>query len=228
MSNSPVTGQFTIQRPIRYLIDAPPGPTPQVCAIALHGYGMNASEMLSLTRRLLGPQPLIASLEGPNAFLIGKPGDSSTGFHWGTPATTGFHVDVHHQAVRAISAILTQQFGAGAGNLLLLGYSQSVGLNYRFAASHPGSARAVMGLCGGIPSTWEDEITAVDCAILHVARTEDEFYPAAAVEQFEQRLRKRASDVEFHLLPGPHRFPLKFATQAQQWLSRVFGLNSAP
>jgi predicted esterase len=63
----------------------------------------------------------------------------------------------------------------------------------------------------------------MDVAILHISRDEDEFYPVPVVQEFGERLRKYASDVEFHLLPGGHKFPSKGATLIQPWLRRVFG-----
>jgi hypothetical protein len=44
-------------------------------------------------------------------------------------------------------------------------------------------------------------------AVLHIARSHDEFYPAERTEQYARRLRLRCDDVEFQLLPGGHRFP---------------------
>jgi hypothetical protein len=38
---------------------------------------------------------------------------------------------------------------------LLLGFSQTCALNYRFAFTHAGTLRGVVGICGGLPGDWE-------------------------------------------------------------------------
>jgi predicted esterase len=105
----------------------------------------------------------------------------------------------------------------------LAGFSQPVGLNYRFIATHPGQVGGVLGICGGVPRDWEeDKYQAVQAAVLHISRDADEFYPLDVVSTFAQRLRRRAADVEFHLLPGQHRFPSKAGEIVRPWMERVF------
>jgi len=105
-----------------------------------------------------------------------------------------------------------------------MGFSQPVGLNYRFAGTHPGEVAGILGICGGVPRDWEeDKYRQLDAAVLHISRDQDEFYPVAMVEKFPERLRKHAADVEFHLLDGPHRFPSKAGSVVREWMGRVFG-----
>ena len=213
-------GSFELRRPARYLLSE--GESPRFRVVALHGYGMNAAEMLDLSRQLLGPEPDLAALEAPNTFNLGKDPRSNTfGYNWGTRGTTEFHIGVHHQMIDGI----LRELRWAAQDVLLLGYSQAVGLNYRYVASHPGRVRAAIALCGGIPANWDQgEPEPLATPLLHIARSEDEFFPAADIATFEDRLRRRAADVEFHLLPGRHRFPLTAAALVQGWLRRVFQL----
>ncbi len=62
----------------------------------------------------------------------------------------------------------------------------------------------------------------VSAALLHVARSEDEFYGPAVTEKYAERLRLRANDVEFHLLDGGHRFPSKAGSIVKPWIQRTF------
>ncbi|HEY3443391.1 MAG TPA: hypothetical protein VGK29_21715 [Paludibaculum sp.] len=212
------SGTFELRRPARYLLSR--GEAAPFRVAALHGYGMNAAEMLDLTRRLLGPAPDIAALEAPNTFNLGRDHQTAiAGYNWGTRDTAGFHIDLHHRMLEGLMA----QLGWNGQEVLLLGYSQSVGLNYRYLATHPASLRAAVALCGGIPANWDQGAGApIETALLHIARAEDEFFPAHDVARFEERLRRRAAGVEFHLLPGRHRFPLSAAPLVQGWLRRVF------
>jgi predicted esterase len=106
---------------------------------------------------------------------------------------------------------------------LLMGFSQPVGMNYRFAATHPNAIRGVIGVCGGVPKNWEEgPYQKVSAALLHIARNEDEFYPPTVTERYSDRLRLRADDVEFHMLEGGHRFPSKAGPIVEKWIGRVF------
>jgi len=108
-----------------------------------------------------------------------------------------------------------------------LGFSQPVGLNYRFAATHPDVVRGVIGVCGGVPRDWQDpKYKPVSAALLHISRDADEFYPVASANTFADRLRERAADVEFHMIPGTHRFPSQAAKIIRPWLKRVFGTSA--
>src|SRR5579871_445486 len=183
--------------------------------------------MLRLTAGVVGQGHVIAALEGPNQQYVsaGLPNkDSVAGYNWGIGAHWGSAVRLHHQMVLKVLGDLRARFGMGSERCLLMGFSQPVGLNYRFAGTHPGEVRGILGICGGVPRDWEEEKYArVDAAVLHIARDKDEFYPVETVERFPERLRKRASDVEFRLLEGGHRFPSKAGPIVQTWMGRVFG-----
>jgi phospholipase/carboxylesterase len=115
-----------------------------------------------------------------------------------------------------------REYGIPPERRLLVGFSQSVALNYRFAATWPDAVRGIIGLCGGLPGDWETaNYRPVKASILHMARREDEFYPPGVTEQYARRLRLRAEDVEFHLLEGGHRFPSKGDVVVDGWLGRI-------
>lgn len=193
--------------------------------MALHGYGMTPEIMLALTRKLLGPSPWIGALAAPFQHYGTLGPGAATVYNWGTRDHWAEVMRVHHGMVEEGLTRLSRASGLAPDRLVLVGFSQPVGLNYRFALARPGRLRAVLGLCGGVPGDWEKlpggEVTA---ALMHVARSEDEFYPGSQVERFAERLRTRASDVEYHLLPGPHRFPSQAGPLVGAWVRRL-GLN---
>lgn len=216
--------EVEVTRPARYLLSRPPetgGRT--LLVLALHGYGMRPDVMLRLTKGLFHAQHVIASLEGPNSFFLSGPGpDGRIGYNWGTPETTDFHWRVHHEILLSLIPRLQQESGIGPERTLIVGFSQPVGMNYRFAATHNGLVRGVIGICGGVPRNWDDgPYRDVDAALLHIARDDDEFFPLETVSRFEDRLRRRAPDVEFHLIPGKHRFPSGAAHLVESWLDRI-------
>jgi predicted esterase len=218
---------FTTKLDCRYLLHVPdPLIDGAVLVLALHGYSSNPEAMLNLTAGLVGTRHIIASLQAPNQHYLtqGPPGaDSVIGYNWGVRDHWASAVRMHHDMVGECLSILGGRFGIAAGRCLLVGFSQPVGLNYRLVATCPDVVRGVIGICGGVPRDWEeDKYQPVGAALMHIAREEDESYPRALSAQFGERLRMRASDVEFHMLPGGHRFPSKARHIVQPWMARVF------
>ena len=216
------------QAPIEcsYIVDVPETIDDiTLLTVALHGYGSNAEDMLRLTALSVGRQHIVASLQAPNQHYTTAPGaGAGAGYNWGIRQHWNSAIDLHHRMVQQVLAKLQARFDVGPERTILVGFSQPVGLNYRLVGTHPGLVRGVIGICGGVPRDWEEAgYRQVDASILHIARNGDEFYPVADVEKFPGRLRTHASDVEFHLLPGGHRFPSKAGTIIQPWLQRVFG-----
>jgi predicted esterase len=191
--------------------------------LALHGYGSNPDVMLRLTRTMLGPDHVIASVQAPSQFFAPNAPEGTVGYCWASPAHPRSSVRLHHEMLLHVAGEVGERFGIGADRKLLVGFSQPVGLNYRFAATHPGEVRGVIGVCGGMPKNWEDgDYRQVSAALLHIARREDEIFPPAVTERYAERLRLRANDVEFHLLDGGHKFPSKAGPIVEGWIERVF------
>jgi predicted esterase len=193
--------------------------------LTLHGFGSNPEAMMRLTAAALGEQCLIASLRAPNQqYLSGDPASNEIGYNWGTRAHPDLNVRLHHEIVATAAAELRRRFSIPAARTMLMGFSQPVGLNYRFIGTYPAEAGGVFGICGGVPKDWEeDKYQTVTSPILHISRSEDEYFPVEAASGFPDRLRHHATDVEFHMLAGRHRFPSKAGPIARNWIERVFG-----
>lgn len=217
--------QYEVPLRCRYLLHVPEAAAPEtLLVLALHGYGSNPSDMLRLARMAVGRAPVIAALQGPHQYYGSQLGpDARPAYNWGVRQHWDDAVRQHQAMVGKVLADLRARFSIGPGRCALLGFSQPVGLNYRFAATHPDQVRGVIAICGGVPRDWEEgEYETVAAAILHISREQDEFYPAEIAAGFEKRLRSRAADVEFHLIPGSHRFPSKASQIVQPWIERVF------
>ncbi len=178
--------------------------------------------MLEYTRLLIGTEPVLVAVEAPNAAHLGPdPRTSGTGYNWGIRETTGFHIDFHHRIVSSVLKWAGNTYPIFPRPTVLEGFSQPVGLNYRYAARFPESLGGVLGLCGGVPEEWDQHaVRPVPLSVLHIARTEDEFYPVESIDLFELRLRRSVSNVTMLRLAGKHRFPLQAAADARSWLSR--------
>ena len=177
--------------------------------------------MVQPTARLFDCQPVIASLQGPNQFFLGD-ATRDVGYGWITSRRPAESIRLHQDMVLHLADEAGSHFGIPRERRLLVGFSQSVALNYRFVARYPDAVRAVIGICGGLPGDWEDgAYQPVTAAVLHIARRADEYYPPSATEHYVERLRRRAPDVEFHLIDGGHKMPSSGSGIVASWLRRI-------
>jgi predicted esterase len=220
MGNALWSSSVEVSRPVRFCSDMPPGTAAPCLVIALHGYGMTAPRMLDLTRDLIGAEPALVAVEAPNAAHLGPdPRTAGTGYNWGIRETTEFHIDFHHRIVSSILKWAGSAFPIDPRRTVLAGFSQPVGLNYRYAAGFPESIGGVLALCGGVPEEWDRHaVRPLPLSVLHVARTEDVFYPLDTIDVFDRRLRRSVHHVEMLRLPGKHRFPLQASADVRAWL----------
>ena len=220
---------FSARLDCRYLLDVPQDLSANpLLILALHGYSSNPTDMLRLTRLAIGSEHVVASLQAPNQHWVGErqqEGHPLPGYNWGISPHWDSTVRLHHEMVLEVLALLKGRFASAPQRCALIGFSQPVGLNYRFAATYPDQIGGVIGICGGVPRDWQEpKYKPVTASLLHISRDEDEFYPVEMATGFAGRLRERARDVEFHMLPGPHRFPSKAGAIVRPWLKRVFGV----
>jgi predicted esterase len=218
--------QFTLPLTCRYLLDVPavlPPDPPLV--LTLHGYGSSPETMLRLTAPAVGPGVVVAALQGPNLQYGGDgPASGLAGYNWGIRQHSAECIQMHHAMVLRTLSELQTRFAAGAERCFLMGFSQACGFNYRFLGTHPQAVGGVIAICGGVPKDWEEpKYQDFDTPILHIARSEDEVFPTAIANRFADRLRTHAREVEFHLLPGQHRFPSKAHGLIRPWVARVLG-----
>ncbi len=220
---------FSARLDCHYLLHAPPDIDASTLLVAaLHGFGSNPEMMLRLTETLLGTRHAIAAIQAPSQFFLAQ-NSSEVGYCWATQKHSDESVRLHHDMLLHVLDEVGRQCAIPPLRRLLVGFSQPVGMNYRFAATHPTAVRGVIGICGGVPKNWEDgPYQKVSAALLHIARNEDEFYPTATTELYAERLRLRANDVEFHMLEGGHRFPSKAGPMVENWIARVFGVTLRP
>lgn len=210
---------FSARLDCHYLLRAPETiDDTTLLVVALHGFSQNAEVMLGLTANMIGRRHAIASLQGPNQFFING-GTSDVGYCWITNRRAASSIRLHHDMVLHVLNEAGRTYGIPPERRVLVGFSQPVSLNYRFAATCPEAVRGVVGICGGLPSDWETaSYQPVKASLLHIARRADEYYPPEKTEAYAGRLRLRARDVEFHQLDGGHRFPSKATAIVEQWV----------
>src|SRR5581483_4768563 len=173
--------RLTPEFPCYYDLYVPDGGQLKPLLIALHGYGGDKSSMLRLARRINETDFVIAALQGPHQHLVRPTKENPQlgyGFGWLTNFKPEESVALHHQLVREIIAAVGRSGEADTSKVFLLGFSQAVGVNFRFAFTHPDLVRGVVAICGGIPGDWESAgkyaSGAVD--VPYIAGERDEFY----------------------------------------------------
>ncbi len=212
---------FTLPLRCNYLLHAPEKPSHDaLLVVALHGHAMTPLEMLRLSTPLAGDEHYMAALQGPYQ-LWSDPvngGERRVVFHWGTSFEPEHSRRLHHEMVLHVQ----RELSFPPERTVLLGFSQSVSYNYRFAGTHPERVAGVIGICGGLPGDWDDaHYKSTDAAALHIATRQDQWYKPEVTGTYAERLRPRYRTVEFHLLEGGHRIPSAARPLVRSWLAAL-------
>ncbi len=200
------------------------GRLPAPLLIALHGYGASKRQMLREAIQMVPSTFAIAAPQGIHQHLK-EPREPSGPLRYGFGWLTNFHpeesVAMHHQALLDLIETLVSEGVADRQRLFLLGFSQSCALNYRFAFTHPEVLRGVIGICGGLPGDWETSelYKPTNAAVLHLAGANDEFYGPSRISDYAERLRTRASQVEFKSYQAGHEMVSEMRADVREWLS---------
>ena len=207
-----------------YDLYIPDGDQPKPLIIAMHGYGGDKSSMMRLMRRINERDYVIACLQGPHQHMIlpdkddPKPG---YGFGWLTNFKPEESVALHHSLVLDIIQTMNDTEQADPDRVFLLGFSQAVGVNFRFAFTHPQLLRGVVAICGGIPGDWESEgkYQAGNFDVLYLGTERDEFYTPERIRQNAESLSKRAASVDLQFFDAEHEVPREAYPVIDEWLS---------
>lgn len=217
MSEKPVPTVVSIPVPLR-LFAAPPAKASREKApvlLALHGYAMDAPQMLGLAKRFAPRSFLIVSIRGPqSAYTPGASAEEhKTGFHFGVSPEAEDNRAVHRAAVAA-AIEWADGHGGDPGRISLAGFSHSCSFNYRLALAPPHGLpfRAIVGICGGLPGEWKNVGTPGTALskvtpVLHVSTRQDEWYPPEKVASYKERLEARFASAGHLVFDGGHRAP---------------------
>jgi len=190
--------------------------------LAFHGYEGNKESMMARVQGVNSRDFIIASIQGPNSFIIREPDSRDRvkiGFGWMMQYKPEETIRLHHQTVTAVIEDTAAVHPINRRAIFLIGFSQTVSLNYRFAFTYPHVIRGVVAICGGIPGDWDREgYHNSDTDVLILAGEQDEFYPAERTRTFKNALERRAASVEYHSFPAGHVFPREMDGLVASWL----------
>lgn len=202
-----------------------PANKPAPLLIALHGYGANKRQMMREAKLMAPENFAIISLQGPYQHMR-DPKEQGGPFRFGFGWITNFRPEeshaIHHQALTDLINTAVAEDVADPDRTFLLGFSQSVALNYRYAFSHPGTLRGVVGICGGIPGDWETNSSyqSIPAEVIHLAGTRDDFYTPERVRDYEIDLGTRARSVTFKSYDAAHEIVQEMRDDVRQWLTQ--------
>ncbi len=200
-----------------------PEERPAPLLVALHGYGGNKRSMGRLARPATPDGFGLACLQGPHPHLI-RPDDRSkplgVGFGWISNWKPEESIALHHGAIDAVVSRLAADGRIDPAAVFLLGFSQSVALNFRYAFTFPGKVRGVVAVAGGIPGDWKDSTRYRDAAVdvLYLAGRSDEFYPPEKIEENARALESRGARVAVRVLDTGHDYSPEASAIARGWL----------
>jgi phospholipase/carboxylesterase len=222
LDESPTEQSLSAQIKLYYDLVVPES-LPAPLLIALHGYGANKRQMMREARAMAPPGFAIASLQGFHQHMkepLEPGGPLRFGFGWLTNFKPEESVAVHHQALLDLRAEQVERGVADETRIFLLGFSQSCAMNFRFAFTHSDVLRGVIGICGGLPGDWEtsQSYKKTEASVLYLSGTRDEFYPPERVADYEERLKLRAADVEWHAHDAGHEFVQSMRDDVRSWL----------
>ena len=209
---------ITLPLSYRYTLFVP-GSTvqPKPLLVCLHGYGQSGRDSLAFGRRVREDWP-VAALQAPHPHHKFGKGARGTGFGWVSDVEPAEDVENHHRFLLEVIERAHREGVTDAPRAFLFGFSQSVSLNYRFAAAHPERVRGVVAVAGAAPSDWSLEGEPLEMPVLHIAPTEDPAYPLEKAHAFRDVLTARAPRLTWHEEPGGHRVPRASYPVIRAWL----------
>jgi predicted esterase len=197
------------------------GPLPLL--IAVHGYGAHKRYMMREARLVAPENFAIVSIQAPHQHFREVKGTYKSGFGWLTDFKAEESIALHQKFVLDLIAKLEGQRLIDRTKIYLYGFSQACALNFRFAFTHPGLLRGVIGVCGGIPSDLETNAsykpTGADAFYLYSDR--DEFYPLEKYRAFDQKLAAFLPRYQSKLYAAAHEINDAMRSDLKNWLAAL-------
>jgi predicted esterase len=184
---------FKAEISLYYDLFVPEGATDAPLLIAVHGYGAHKRYMMREAQSVAPADFVIASVQGPHQHFRPTESGYRIGFGWLTEHKPEEYIRLHHDFLLRVIAKLSDDGVIDPARVYLYGFSQSCALNFRFAFTYPDVARAIVGVCGGIPGDLDTNPVYKPFAAdtLYLYGDDDEFYTLEKFAEFEQKLRER-------------------------------------
>jgi predicted esterase len=221
-----ISKKITLPISLHYDLKIPEEKTPMPLLIALHGYGENKEKSMDLMTEHLKEPCIIASLQAPFPHMVrpvlpGKP--IKYAFGWITSFNPEEAIGLHHEAINQIIVEVSQNSNIKISKIILLGFSQSVGLNFRYVFSNPNTIDGVIAICGGLPGDWgkERKYASSQTDILYIGCKKDLIYPAPKIRDNAEKLKPKCRSIEVHIYDTKHEIPKESFDEIRQFIAKV-------
>ena len=187
--------------------------------ISVHGYGAHKRYMMREAQLIAPENFVIASIQAPNQHFRKTDDGLQNRFRLADRLQSGRIVRLHHKFIIRVMENLVENFSVDAEKIYLFGFSQACALNFRYAFTFPEKVRAVVGVCGGIPSDLEtNAIYKPDAETFYLYSNEDEFYPLEKYENYVGRLKEKVSNLETKKYHAKHEITDEMREDIKNWL----------
>ncbi|MEZ4607735.1 MAG: hypothetical protein R2880_09650 [Deinococcales bacterium] len=213
------------QQPISYRYDLYLAETSKPLIISTHGYGQNKLMAMEFANNIRQDWS-IAALQAPHPHHIHRDGGFEAGFSWVSSYEPQEDVENHHHFIDQVIAHAGRERSPSAN--ILFGFSQSVSLNFRYAAhkltQETNSITAIIAVAGAVPSNWmlTEAARLKNLPVLYICPQEDEAYQHKMTE-FKTLLSHHAQ-LTWLEFPGRHRIPSAAYQPIKVWLDEIIAL----
>jgi phospholipase/carboxylesterase len=197
-----------------------PRSTPAPLLAVLHGYGGAKGPMLEAARAFAPPSYAIVAVQGPHQHtrLSPRTGRLRAGYSWGTLDDSEAAAALHEQALIEVLAWAIGQRLARRDRIVLAGFSESVALNYRFAARHPRRLSGVLAFCGEPPAVppaqnWPP--------IFHLHGASDPVVTLTRAAPWFREPGRQSDQLRFRVYEGGHEITAEMRSDARAWLKSL-------
>lgn len=206
-----------------YLVDIPAGEGPHPLVITCHGYSQRPATMMRFTQ-LWAKDCVIASLQAPFPHYrttVAPASGRGYGFGWINSSNPHESQDLHCSALERIIDELIEQGIADQKQIILVGFSQSVSLNYRFAFKGTRKLAGLVALMGGLPHDFEHLSKSPLPPTLLVTARDDVHYSADLSDSFTAALSQIDTPLTLLSYEGSHELPVSLDSDLDSWLLSV-------
>lgn len=198
---------FQLPTTLHYDLSIPGNGDSKTLLIALHGYGENKNLMQSRLDYEITKLCIIANLQAPYPHIVppvmpGKP--IKHGFGWITSFQPDEAIKLHHLAIDTI--IQKVKAHHEINQIILLGFSQSVALNFRYLFTYPDKIDKIIAICGGIPGDWHTSslYKSTNAKVYYFGCNKDSVYPPIIIKKNSDLLKVKSSHVTYKIFDCKH------------------------
>ena len=185
--------------------------------IMVHGFGANMEDLAGLAPAINGRGYVYACPNAPIAFDLGM---GHAGYGWASLKGESTAEDLLSEFFNEV----TQQFFVGAGNALLLGFSQGGGMTYRCGLARPDTFAGLVALSATLPekNILEERLPTDRTQPIFIAHgLSDPLIPTETAQEAKAFLEGAGYSPEYHEYAMAHEIRGEVLRDVVPWIAQV-------